>query len=78
MRAHHFFRHNWQILSSDTFQTHYDFFTLISTRHALGTLSNQQAQAGTFLMTQWLRLPAPNAGDLGLIPCQGTRSYMLN
>ena len=29
-------------------------------------------------MTQWLRLPAPNAGSLGLIPGQGTRSYMLN
>ena len=27
-------------------------------------------------MTQWLRLPAPNAGSLGLIPGQGTRSHM--
>ena len=27
-------------------------------------------------MAQWLRLRAPNAGGLGLIPGQGTRSYM--
>ena len=29
---------------------------------------------GTFLVVQWLRLLAPNAGDLGLTPSQGTRS----
>ena len=28
-------------------------------------------------MVHWLRLHAPNAGGLGLIPSQGTRSYML-
>ncbi|TEA24688.1 hypothetical protein DBR06_SOUSAS6310068, partial [Sousa chinensis] len=28
------------------------------------------------LMVQWLRLYAPNAGGLGLIPCQGTRYLM--
>ena len=28
-------------------------------------------------MVQWLRLCAPNAGDLGLIPGQGTRSHIL-
>ena len=27
-------------------------------------------------MVQWLRLQAPNAGGLGLIPGQGTRSRM--
>ena len=27
-------------------------------------------------MAQWLRLHAPNAGGLGLIPGQGTRSHM--
>ena len=32
---------------------------------------------GTSLAVQWLRLHAPNAGDLGLIPGQGTRSHML-
>ena len=31
----------------------------------------------TSLVVQWLRLHAPNAGDLGLIPGQGTRSHML-
>ena len=32
---------------------------------------------GTSLVVQWLRLCAPNAGDLGLIPGWGSRSYML-
>ena len=31
---------------------------------------------GTSLVVQWLRLQAPNAGGLGLIPGQGTRSHM--
>ena len=32
--------------------------------------------SGTSLVVQWLRLCAPHAGGLGLIPGQGTRSYM--
>ena len=32
---------------------------------------------GTFLVVQWVRLLAPNAGVLGSIPGQGTRSHML-
>ena len=31
---------------------------------------------GTPLVVQWVRLPAPNAGDLGSIPGRGTRSHM--
>ena len=31
---------------------------------------------GTSLVVQWLRLRAPNAGGLGSIPGQGTRSHM--
>ena len=31
---------------------------------------------GTSLVVQWIRLHAPNAGVLGLIPGQGTRSHM--
>ena len=31
---------------------------------------------GTPLVAQWQRLQAPNAGGLGLIPGQGTRSHM--
>ena len=31
---------------------------------------------GTFLVVQWVRLLAPNAGDLGLIPVQETGSHM--
>ena len=30
---------------------------------------------GTCLVVQWLRLHPPSAGDLGLIPGQGTRSH---
>ncbi|TEA25801.1 hypothetical protein DBR06_SOUSAS1210090, partial [Sousa chinensis] len=29
------------------------------------------------MVVQWLRLCTPNAGDLGSIPGQGTRSHML-
>ena len=32
--------------------------------------------SGTTLVVQWVRLHAPNAGDLGLIPGRGTRSHM--
>ena len=32
---------------------------------------------GTSLVVQWLRLHTPNAGVRGLIPGQGTRSYVL-
>ena len=32
---------------------------------------------GTFLVVQWLRLQAPNAGGLSSVPGQGTRSLML-
>ena len=35
------------------------------------------ADLGTFLVVQWLRLHAPNAGGPGSIPGQGTRSLML-
>ena len=31
---------------------------------------------GTSLVVQWLGLHAPNAGGLGSIPGQGTRSHM--
>ena len=31
---------------------------------------------GTSLVVQWLRLCAPSAGGLGLIPGLGTRSHM--
>ena len=32
---------------------------------------------GISLVVQWLRLCIPNAGSLGSIPGQGTRSHML-
>ena len=31
---------------------------------------------GTYPVAQWVRLRAPNAGDPGSIPGQGTRSHM--
>ena len=37
---------------------------------------NKLRSGGTSLVVQWLRLHAPNAGGLGSIPGQGTRSYM--
>ena len=38
---------------------------------------NQEVEnSGTSLMVQWLRLYAPNAGDVGSIPGQGARSHM--
>ena len=33
--------------------------------------------AGTFLVVQWLKLHAPNAGGPSSIPGQGTRSHVL-
>ena len=33
--------------------------------------------AGASLVPHWLRMRAPNAGGLGLIPGQGTRARML-
>ena len=36
----------------------------------------QNNASGTSLAGQWLRLRAPNAVGLGLIPGQGTRSHM--
>ena len=35
-----------------------------------------EGRGGTSLVVQWLRLRAPNAGDLGSIPGQGTRSHV--
>ena len=41
-----------------------------------GDNDDQSHYGGTSLMVQWLRLHTPNAGGLGLIPGQGTRSHM--
>ena len=38
---------------------------------------HKNRSSGTGLMVQRLRLCAPNAGGLGSIPGQGTRSHML-
>ena len=39
-------------------------------------LNKHTNRLGTSLVVQWLRLSAPNAGGLGSIPDQGTRSRM--
>ena len=39
-------------------------------------ISFKRGMIGTPLVVQWLRLCAPNAGVLGSIPGQGTRSHM--
>ena len=39
-------------------------------------LNKHANRLGTSLVVQWLRLRAPNAGGLGSIPDQGTRSCM--
>ena len=41
-----------------------------------GTLGKMKVTRGHSLVGQWLRLCAPNAGGLGSIPGQGTRSHM--
>ena len=40
--------------------------------HGGGAEMLLEAQKGTFLVGQWLRLRAPSAGDLGSVPDQGT------
>ena len=41
------------------------------------TVISQEGTTGISLVVQWLRLCSPNAGGLGLIPGQGTRSHRL-
>ena len=38
--------------------------------------SFRKDRGGTSLVVQWVRYPAPNAGDLGSIPGQVTKSHM--
>ena len=40
------------------------------------TSQSQKFVTGTFLVVQWLRIHAPNAGDMGSITGQGTRSHV--
>ena len=46
-------------------------------RHKQAQWIQKQDLFGTSLVVQWLRLHATNAGGVGLIPGQGTRSCML-
>ena len=40
-----------------------------------GGRQRQTCPRGTSLLVQWLRIRVPNAGGLGSIPGQGTRSH---
>ena len=44
--------------------------------HAAFDYAQEKSSTGTSLVAQRLRLWAPNAGGRGLIPGQGTRSFM--
>ena len=41
-------------------------------------LKNKTKHLGTFLATQWLRLHAPKAGNVGLVAGWGTKILMLH
>ena len=49
---------------------------LVQTR-TIGGHALKDVEGGTSLAVQWLRLRVPNAGSLGSIPGQGTRSHRL-
>ena len=51
--------------------THVSCNALTVTLHSVS-----DSERMTSLLVQWLRLYASSAGSPGLIPCQGTRSYM--
>ena len=46
-------------------------------KHLRYNIKFKKAEHGTSLVVQWLRLHTHNAGGLGPIPGQGTRSCML-
>ena len=54
-----------------------DISTVWRTMLTSGIYILKGIEEGTSLVVHWLRLRAPNAGGLGSIPGQGTRSHML-
>ena len=57
------------------FQSTFLPFTNVLSICVLGLVS-KAGNLGTSLVVPWLRLHTPNAGGLGSIPGQGTRSHM--
>ena len=47
---------------------------LLGRKHSVNVASNTNNNIGTSLELQWLRLHAPNAGGMGLIPGGGTKA----
>ena len=52
------------------------FYLLLKVVGYLYIFLIKKSYVGASLVVQWLRLRAPNAGGLGLIPDQRTRSHM--
>ena len=50
---------------------------LLKSNFGTGIRNSNLSYMNTFLVIQWLRICAPNAGVAGSIPSQGTRSHML-
>ena len=72
------FLHQWRILTAETLGKLNKYFT---TYYLLGTVSSRFCRliltTGTFQVVQGLRICNSNAGNLGSIPGQGTRSHIL-
>ena len=64
---------DWLIFA--TLGSLWDLSSLI--RDQIHIMAVKVPSPGNSLVVQWLRLHAPNAGGLGLIPGQETRSRML-
>ena len=62
--------------SSSLTQIFLDYSSMSNLRSYNYSVTNKEWDFGISLVAQWLRLHAPNAGGLGSIPGQGTRSHM--
>ena len=55
----------------------YKSFPEVLFQFILPSILPEMYESGIFLVVQWLRLHAPNAGGPGSTPGQGTRSQLL-
>ena len=72
-------RGSWQATAHGTGDGESETTEQLSTPHPKRdqeSLTNLIRSGSSLLVVQWLRLPTPNAGGLGSIPAQGTRSHM--
>ena len=61
--------HSFMVMCVDFYFTSFKIFFIVC-------VSLIKPWKGTSLLVQWLRFCTPDAGGLGSIPGQGTRSYM--